>query len=116
MHPAYRDELVHMAHATNIMRHGMDCFSCSSTVRADGRLDAPPTLVEPIGCGCLQLPRMMLKWMKLGMGLGTWTNRQTIMVMNSIDPRMGRGMIPMDPMGAERISPQCRSVEQNPPH
>src|SRR6478735_9006516 len=34
MHPAYQDELVHMAHATNIMRLGMDCFSCSSTVRA----------------------------------------------------------------------------------
>jgi hypothetical protein len=42
--------------------------------KLDARLDAPLTLVEPIGCGCLQLPRMMLKWMKLGMGLGTWTN------------------------------------------
>lgn len=59
---------------------------------------------------------MMLKWMKLGMGLSTRTNRQAIMVMNCIDPRMGRGMTPMDPMGAERISPQYRSVEQNPLH
>jgi hypothetical protein len=45
------------------------------TSRVEGWFVTPPTLVEPIGCGCgLQLPRTKLKWMKLGTTLGIHDN------------------------------------------
>lgn len=36
------------------------------TLLLNGRIEAPHTLVEPIGYGDLQLPRTGLKWVKAG--------------------------------------------------